>query len=267
LTFVPRQIRAGRHRFAVGSAGSGTLVLQTVLPPLLTADSPSELLLEGGTHNPFAPPFDFLERSFLPLVERMGPCIEAILEQPGFYPAGGGRLRVRIDPAPRLTPLELLARGDIVSQRATAMVAQLPRQIAERELRTVADRLGWGKECLEVREISPAPGPGNVLLIEVASEQVTEVFTGFGERGVRAERVAERAAAEALEYLAADVPVGRHLADQLLLPLALAGGGAFRTLRPTRHTMTNIEVIRDFLPVAVEVREEAGGTWQVRIGS
>src|SRR5689334_15022558 len=104
ITFTPRAVNPGTYRFAVGTAGSTTLVLQTVLPALMTASGPSELVLEGGTHNPFAPPFDFLARAFLPLIERMGPRFEASLERPGFYPAGGGKFQLRIDPAARLAP-------------------------------------------------------------------------------------------------------------------------------------------------------------------
>jgi RNA 3'-terminal phosphate cyclase (ATP) len=113
LRFTPGAIAPGEYRFAVGTAGSTTLVLQTVLPPLLVARGPSTLILEGGTHNPYAPPFDFLAKAFLPLVARMGPRVEAVLERPGFYPAGGGCIRVRVEPAPRLERLDLLERGEI----------------------------------------------------------------------------------------------------------------------------------------------------------
>src|SRR5205814_4138086 len=108
----------GNYRFAVGTAGSGTLVLQTVLPALLTASDKSTLTLEGGTHNPLAPPFDFLARSFMPVIHRMGPGVELELRRPGFYPAGGGRFHARIEPAKRLSPLTLHERGAIRSRRA-----------------------------------------------------------------------------------------------------------------------------------------------------
>src|SRR5262249_48670408 len=138
--------------------------------------------------------------------------------------------------------LELLERGEVRERHARALVAALPRRIAEREIKRLAQRLDWPASCFRVGEVEHAQGPGNVVDIEIASEQVTEVFTAFGERGVRAEAVADAVADEALEYLAAHVPVGRHLADQLLLPMALAGGGAFRTLALTQHARTQIEV-------------------------
>ena len=145
LSFRPTGVVPGAFRFAVGTAGSATLVLQTVLPVLLTADRPSRLTLEGGTHNPFAPPFEFLDRAFLPPVNRMGPRVVATLEACGFFPAGGGRFTVEVTPAPRLTGLELLERGEPVGHNAVAVVANLDPRIADRELAVVAERLGWAR--------------------------------------------------------------------------------------------------------------------------
>jgi RNA 3'-terminal phosphate cyclase (ATP) len=254
VIFRPRTVKPGEYGFSVGTAGSAGLVLQTVLPPLLTASGPSLLTLEGGTHNPMAPSFDFLARAFFPLLRRMGPGIVAELERPGFYPAGGGCFRVSIEPVPRLSPLDLRERGEVRHTSARAVVARLPRHIAERELEVVRRCLGWDESCLAVEIIEPAVGPGNVLILEVASDHVTEVFTGFGERGVRAETVAERAADEVKQYLGAGVPVGRHLADQLLLPMALAGAGAFHTVALSPHSTTNIEIIRRFIEVDIVQR-------------
>src|SRR5262245_13883144 len=144
LTFVPQTVLPAHHSFAVGTAGSATLVLQTVLPALLMAGGLSTLTLEGGTHNPFAPPFDFLARCFLPLISRMGPTVTADLERPGFYPAGGGKFQVTITPAGQsLGRLDLIDRGEIRARRARAIVAGLPINIAERELAVIAARLSW----------------------------------------------------------------------------------------------------------------------------
>ncbi|MFO7899644.1 MAG: RNA 3'-terminal phosphate cyclase [Planctomycetota bacterium] len=265
LTFVPTAIRPGWHHFSVGTAGSATLVLQTVLPALLTADGPSSLTLEGGTHNPFAPPFDFLARTFLALVNRMGPAVAVELQRPGFYPAGGGRFTAEIEPAGRLEPLALLDRGRETGRRARAMVSALPVHIAERELRVVSGEPGWAEAEGSVEIVEDPAGPGNVLLLELGFEHVVEVFTGFGRRGVRAEAVAGQAAAEAREYLDAGAPAGPHLADQLVVPLALAGGGSYRTVPLTEHARTNIEVVRAFLPVDVGVADAGDGTVVVEV--
>lgn len=268
VVFRPGRVRAGTYRFAVGTAGSAGLVLQTVLLPLATAGGPSALALEGGTHNPHAPPFDFLASAFLPLLRRMGARVEARLERAGFYPAGGGRMAIEIGEALALTPLDLPTRGATLRRRARALVSRLPRQIGDRELAVVHSRLGWAADELEVVVLGEGmAGPGNVLLLEIESAHVTEVFTGFGEVGVRAEAVAEQAAQEARSYLAADVPVGPHLADQLLLPLALAGGGRFRTVPLTRHATTNIEVIRQFLGRSIDVAPVGDRAVEVTVGA
>jgi RNA 3'-terminal phosphate cyclase (ATP) len=266
LTFSPGDVRAGDYDFSVGTAGSATLVLQTVLPALLTADAPSSLALEGGTHNPWAPPFDFLDRAFLPVVCKMGPKIEADLERPGFYPAGGGRFRVSVEPVAALKPIHLLERGAVRAIRATASVARIPRAIAERELKSIGANLSIPAESMRVVEVADSRGPGNVVTIEIESERVTEVFTGFGEHRRRAESVAETVTEEARRYLAAEVAVGPHLADQLLLPMALAGGGAFTSLPPTRHATTNVEVIRRFLEIEIAIEKLDGGKWRFDVG-
>jgi RNA 3'-terminal phosphate cyclase (ATP) len=251
LTFEPGAINAGAHRFAIGTAGSTMLVLQTVLPALLTASAGSDLRLEGGTHNPRAPTFECLARAYLPLIGRMGPRIAIELERAGFEPMGGGVVHVRIEPAPRLDPLHLETRGALLRVAAEVLLSKLPAHIAEREAAALASELDIEADSVRVRSIDDSAGPGNVVSVFVESEHVTEVFAEFGRRGVPAERVAQRAALAAKRYLASDVPIGMHLADQLLLPLALAGGGSFITLPPSAHTRTNIDVIQAFLPVAI----------------
>jgi RNA 3'-terminal phosphate cyclase (ATP) len=256
LIFTPRTVKAGQYNFAVGSAGSATLVLQTVLPPLLLAHGASTLSLEGGTHNPFAPPFDFLQRVFVPVVNRLGPRVDAVLMRPGFYPAGGGCFTVTVMPSVRLAPLDLLSRGEIVARRVRALVANLPRHVAEREVATAVRLLNWTGDSGAVEVITGAPGPGNIVFVEVESEHCTEICTGFGEVGTPAEAVAERPAKDARRYVATGVPVGQHLADQLLPVLALGEGGSFTTLPLSRHAMTNADVIRQFIDVHIDVTNE-----------
>lgn len=265
LTFSPGSVRAGNYHFDIGSAGSTGLVLQTVLLPLVQVGAPSSLIIDGGTHNMHAPPYDFLERAFLPLINRMGANVQIQLKRPGFYPAGGGRIRVRIRPGASLAPLDLQERGSLQRRLAVAVVARLPVDIARRELRTVRHALNFRKSEFIIREIDTAPSPGNVLFIEIASQNITEVFTGFGRIGVPAEQVAREVIGEVQPYLEANVAAGPYLADQLLLPLALAGGGAFTTLPPTRHTHTNIAVIQKFLDVTFAVEELALARYRIAV--
>ena len=254
LTFRPGKVKAGEYAFAVGTAGSATLVLQTVLPALLVGDGETiTLTLEGGTHNPFAPPFDFLVKAFLPIINRMGAGVTAMIERHGFYPAGGGKFIVSINPTAQLRPLEMVERGAITTKAARAIVAYLPFDIVERELSVIGRKLDLPGEALHGETIKTSPGPGNAVTIELTSQHVTEVFTGFGERGVSAKAVANAVIKEAREYIAAEVVAGKYLADQLLLPFALAGGGIFTTLPLSKHSITNMEVIQKFLDVTFEV--------------
>ena len=266
LTFEPTAIEGGEYRWTVGTAGSATLVLQAVLPALIVAKTPSTLTLEGGTHNPFAPPYDFLARTFVPALRRMGASIDTTLERYGFYPAGGGCYRVSITPASALQPIALLERGEIRVQ-ARALVAALPEGIAKRELTIVRQRLRLDRESCRVETVDSSIGPGNILLIAIEGEPVTEIVTGFGEKQVSAEQVAMRACGEARVLLDAGVPVGSHLADQLLIPMALAGGGVFRTLEPSRHTVTNASVIRQFIDVPIAFDRETDKVYRVSIGT
>jgi RNA 3'-terminal phosphate cyclase (ATP) len=259
LTFIPKSVRAGTYHFDVGSAGSTMLVLQTVLPPLMIADAPTTLTLAGGTHNFGAPPFTFLERTFLPLINRMGPSIDSRLHRHGFAPAGGGSATVHITPRPNLAPLHLNERRPITRMLAKATVAGLPTSIAERELDAIKKSLRAHPHHTKVEELPPDQGPGNIVTIEIESDELTEVVTAFGQRGVPAERVARAAADEAKRYVDANVPVGGHLADQLMLPLALARGGSFLTPPLSLHSHTNINTIRKFVDVKIDVRDAAGG--------
>lgn len=259
LVFKPRGVRPTHRTFAVGTAGSTTLVLQTVLPALLLADGPSRLTLEGGTHNPHAPPFDFLARAFLPLVNRMGPEVHAELERHGFYPGGGGRITVTVTPCGHLESLTVLERGEIRRRRARATVANLPRHIAQREINVVRRKLGWPEDVLEIEEIRDRRGPGNVVSLEVQSDALCEVFTGFGAVHRPAEAVATRVVQVCQRYLRDEAPVGPYLTDQLLLPLAIAGCGSFRSTGLSRHATTHIELIRRFLDVNVVVETLENG--------
>lgn len=265
LVFVPSGVKSGKYHFAIGSAGSCTLVLQAILPGLMLAEGASEILLEGGTHNPMAPPYDFLEKAFLPLLNRMGAEVNISLERHGFYPAGGGRIKVRVKPTNGLKRIDLLERGRLLGKNAKALVSHIPEQIAHRELKVIRDHLGLERDNLEAIVVKDSPGPGNVLNVEIESENITEVFTGFGERGIRAEKVAADTAKLAGRYLSSEAAVGKYLADQLLIPMAMAGGGRFSTVAPTLHTKTNAEIISKFLQVSINMKELKSGPWEMEI--
>lgn len=265
FTFFPGAVTPGDYVFSVETAGSGTLVLQTVLPPLMIAAGSSMLRFEGGTHNVHAPPYDFLEKTFLPLVSLMGPRVLIELGRYGFYPPGGGRFDVFIEPSAKPKRLDLMKRGRIRARRARALVVNLAESMAARELAVVKEKMGFSDEELYAEISDNAISRGTAVMIEIESESLTEMFTRIGERGVRAEIIAEQAADEAITYLNSDAPVGEHLADQLLIPLALCGGGSFATSSFSLHTQTNIEVIKRFLDVDIAVKRSTDGIWIINV--
>ncbi|AGU51659.1 RNA 3'-terminal phosphate cyclase RtcA [Variovorax paradoxus B4] len=264
LRFVPGPVRAGDYRFAIASAGSCMLVLQTVLPPLLLADAPSHLHLSGGTHNPMAPPFHFLERAFAPLVRRLGADLQLVLRRCGFYPAGGGEVEATIVPAAAgLRPFDLATRGALLSGHAECLAPGLARHVATRELETLGKAMGWSGEQLRTGTARQNEGPGNALLATLAYEQVTEVFTAFGEKSLSAEQVAHGLVKELREFQNSQAAVGPHLADQLALLQGLAAwrsgrGGTFTCSEVTEHTRTNCAVIERFLPVRYAITQAPG---------
>jgi RNA 3'-terminal phosphate cyclase (ATP) len=255
LVFSPQSIAHGDYRFAVGTAGSATLVLQTVLLPLLVAPGRSRIRLEGGTHNPAAPTYDYLERVFFPCLRALGARIESRLVRAGFYPAGGGSFEVEVEGGRRLSPVDLLERGDTVECSARSLCAHIPARVASRELAVVRKELAWSDLRAETPE---SRGPGNVLHLEVRSAHVNEAFVAFGSRGRSAEKVAREAVSKARRYLEAPWAVGEHLADQLMLPMALVGG-RFRSRELSRHAETNLALLEELLGVGAKVSEIRSG--------
>ncbi len=275
LCFVPGTVRAGDYRFAISTAGSCMLVLQTVLPALMLATEPSTLQLSGGTHNPMAPSWHFIERAFAPLLQRMGVSLQGELLRHGFYPAGGGEVALRIEPAADgLRPFDLLARGDLQAAHAECLVPGLARGIAERELATLGSKLGWGEAQLSIIPTRQNEGPGNALMATLRHAHVTEVFTAFGEKERPSEKVASLLARDVAAYLASTAPVGPYLADQLALPMALAvhasgQPAAYVVSEMSEHTWTNLDVIQRFLPVAIKVEALPNRSegWVIRLAA
>lgn len=255
LTLKPGRPHGGEYRFAIGSAGSVVLLAQAILPVLLFADGPSSVLLEGGTHVDKAPSYEFFERTFLPCVRRMGAEVESALEGIGFYPAGGGRMRLSVKPTRTWRQLSLTERGKLQGARVTAVGSGLNQAILDDELRLFQAGLGEDAPAFQSsRSMVMSPGSGNILLASLAYEQIEETFGTCGSYGVSRESVAKRTSDAVRSYLRQAAPVGPHLADQLLLPMALGAGGSFLTGRLTLHTETNLDILARFLDVSVTCR-------------
>lgn len=256
LSFWPGAIRAGNFDFDIHSAGSSTLVLQTIGPALSAAPGPSTVTVRGGTHNPMAPPFEFLAKAFVPAITRMGAQWDLSLLRHGFYPAGGGGIVAHIEPSP-WRGLQLTERPDNYRVSAKILVSQLPEDVAQREKQWLRRHMGIPAEKIAIEKVS-ANSPGNVVLVSSEGETHTEIFSSLGERGKRAEHVAEEAFDAWKSFDDSQAPVGEHLADQLLLPMTLAAiegrRSRFRTHVVSDHVRTHVELLQTFYPnVAIRI--------------
>lgn len=263
LVFRAGKVRAGSYRFAIGTAGSTGLLFQTLLPALWQADGPSTLRLEGGTHNPLAPPFEFLDRVFLPALRKAGVEASVSLESAGFAPAGGGAIACTIEPCGVLAPLDLTTRPEPTGMRIRVLTRHLPLSIAGRMLDAALEILPCKDAAVESCE--PGPGAGVCCLVEGDFGGVRELTSSFGEQGVSAEKLGHRAAKLMQDFIGCGAPVGRCLADQLLLPMALAGEGRIVTMSPDSHVPTNLAVIEKFLPVKFRIHGGERGTKAIEV--
>lgn len=269
LRFEPAELRAGDFVFDIGTAGATSLVLQTVYLPLSLLEEPSTVSITGGTHNPFSPCFHYLQEQWLPLVTQAGLHISLKLDRLGFYPVGGGKIRAAIKPAvPRA--VQITDRGKLENFRGVSFVANLDREIAERQkrraLRTLGKREGIKAMQIQV-ETFKAPSPGTAIYLTAEYEHGARAcYFGLGERQKRAEEVGEEAALPMGQFLDSEATVDQFAADQLMLPLAIASGPSeFITACSTEHQRTNADIIARFVEVKIEIQELESGASKVRI--
>jgi RNA 3'-terminal phosphate cyclase (ATP) len=249
LRFEPGPVAAGDFRFEIATAGAATLVLQTVLLPLATAAQPSRVEVTGGTHVPTSPSFHYLANHWRAVIESLGVSVQLTLAKAGFYPPGGGEVRAEVRPWSRPASLSLEKRGALIEVRGTSGASRLTGDVARRQA-DAARALLWERRRLEatwdVVDV-PAASPGSFLLLEAVFEESRAAFGFLGQRGVRAELIGDRAARTLLKFLEGEGAVDPHLADQLAVPLALAGGGGrVTTTEVTRHLETVAGVLVQF---------------------
>jgi len=262
LRFKPGKVRAGRHAFDVGTAGSVSLVLQTLLPPLAFCGNPSRILVKGGTHVAWSPTADYLRDVFLPTVTTMGLRAKLHIRRSGFYPIGGGEVEAIVEPSSGpLKPLRVKERGPLKFLRVISTVAHLPISIADRQLNRATHRLAeQGLVPKGETGTVEAPGKGSFCFIRADFENVGAGFSSLGELGKRAEQVADEAVEDFLEYWKGQGALDQHLADQVVLYMALAEGESVVTVSEvTEHLTTNIWVIEQFLPIKYSLEEDPSG--------
>ncbi len=283
LSFAPtHSARPGSYIFDVaetaerGSAGSVTLLLQTLLSPLAMADTASTVVLRGGTHVEWSPSFDDLVNSYFPMLRRVGFRVDAQLKRWGWYPVGQGEIVCGITGAltgsdATLESVDLLARGPLRRITGRAVAANLPAHIPQRMIERAETSLRHLGAPLQIEpQLVAAAGPGAGIFLVAEYDDLRASFSAYGRRGRPSEVVADQASAALLEHHACNAAIELHLADQLLLPLALAGGTSiFTTTRSTGHLMTNAWTLGQFgiadisvgegTPCRVRVEPRAGG--------
>lgn len=264
LTFKPHKVRPGKYDIDVSrvqaSAGSVNLVLQSIIWPLAFAEKKSRVVIRGGTHVPFAPTFNYINDIFLPTVAEMGLICEYYLIRAGYYPHGGGEVRLEIRPIEHLRPVNLTIREEPLKVEVISAVSNLPRIIAERQMHTGLERLRASgiEPSAEIKDY-PSQGKGTLFFISASTGKVKAGFQSLGELKKRAEKVADEACDEFQQYLDAGKALDKHLADQLIIPMALASGHSkFTTVETTNHLLTNIYVVQKFLDVHFHISAGPG---------
>jgi RNA 3'-terminal phosphate cyclase (ATP) len=267
VTFQPDAIRAGEYHFQISTAGATSLVLQTIYLPLSFANVPSSVRIVGGTHVRWSPCFHYLDWQWGEQIARNGYQVELFLERAGFFPQGGGRIQAGIYPVEEISPLCLMERGELRKIRGVSIACNLPKHISERQRRRAIDRLKHLECELEIDiEDMPSNNKGSLLCLLAEFENSRACYFGLGVRGLPAERVADRAVDQLLDFIKGDGCVDQYLADQLLLPLTFAADRSeFRTSKITRHLATNANVIQAFTSARIELVGDIGESGVVRI--
>lgn len=257
LDFQPGRLRGGDFYLDIGSAGSASLVIQTVLPALFLAGQPSTVTVSGGTHNPMAPPFDFLCETFLPAIAAAGFQANCRLIKPGFFPAGGGKMTISVQPRRKNTSQKIDFCGPAEQAKVYARIytARLPAHIAQRQKRLLSES-GLDLRDIEHIEVTDSAGAGNCVMVRLCGSSRTAVFTAFGMRGKPSQEVVGEVVAQARDFLASGAAIDHFLADQLLIYMALAKRGCYTTNELSTHLRTNMEIIQKFLPVSFNVEHQ-----------
>jgi RNA 3'-phosphate cyclase len=264
LYFQPGPIQSGEYRFDIGTAGATSLVLQTILLPLCFADGVSYVTITGGTHVSWSPAFHYLERHWLPVLRHMGVRASLILDRSGFYPRGGGQIRAEIHPIKALTPLHWTDRGQLLEISGLSGAANLPAHVAQRQRDRAIQRLGEAAK-IDILEMS-APSPGSMILLQADYERGGGCYVGLGKKGKPAERVAEEAVKSLEKFKVTPATVDEYLADQLLLPFALADGvSEIHAAKVTQHLLTNAAVIEQFSRATITVESILDFPGRVRV--
>jgi len=276
LIFSPGEVQDGDYVFDIGTAGSTSLVLQTLIPALIFSEGKSTVILKGGTHVPFSPSFHYLGEVFGYFMEILGVEIHLSIESYGFYPKGGGRVKAEVVPAKTVRPLKVTERGEITGLAGYSCVGNLPMSIAERQKNALTEKIS--SEGIPPRLLSkgfpvdielidiPAFGQGTFVFLKSRAAHSIAGFTSLGARGKKAEAVGEDAAREFLDYYSTGAALDPYMPDQIVPYLSLCDEESiFSTSRLTEHLTTNLWVVQHFHKYRYAVEGEVGRPGVVRI--
>ena len=260
MTFSPpEEITLDEMELDVGTAGSVTLVMQSLFLPLVLSGKETKVKIHGGTHVKWSPPTDYFEKVFLPTAEKFGASAKMETLRYGFYPQGGGLIEVKIQPAKVLKPMVLLEKGKLESVEGVSGVANLPLEIAERQKKSVLKNLVSLPISPQIKSESlEAISQGTFVFLKADYENSAAGFSSLGEKGKPAEKVGEEAAKAFLEFNPSTACVDEHLGDQLIPLMALAKGKSSIKAKITEHLLSNVWVCEQFLPAKFSVEGRKG---------
>jgi RNA 3'-terminal phosphate cyclase (ATP) len=265
LLFVPKKINPGDYIFDIKTAGSSSLVLQTLLPPLIFAESPSQITIKGGTHVPFSPPYHYITEVFIPMLKRLGIKMEYSINKYGFYPKGGGEVSFKIFPVKKIKGLNLISRGELLSIRGYSGVSRLPIHIAERQRDSLLQKIYPFSAKVEILNVSSL-GEGTFVFLKAEYENTLAGFSSLGKSGKPAEDVGKEAVEQFINFHNTQACLDSHLSDQIVIYLSLCGEDtSFTTSRITQHLMTNLWVIEKFLRINYHIEGDLNSKGEVNL--
>lgn len=267
VSFTPGEIKSGNYQYKIPTAGSAGLVLQTIFVPLSFATGTSQILINGGTHVPWSPQYHYLELQWIPWLTKMGYKGSLRLDNCGYFPAGGGQLACKIMPSIEITPIKIRERGKLVQISGISGVSNLTQEIAKRQRQRLVNKLGSTYPLNDIRSSTfPAKGKGTFIVLLLEYENSTACVSTLGEKGKRAEDVADEVVEQVENLDKSKGCMDRFLADQLLIPLCFSTElSSFYTSQVTHHLLTNAKVIQQFLPLKISVAGELGKSGLVTI--
>jgi len=256
VTFEPGgPVKAGEYEWAVGTAGATTLVMQTVMLPLALAQGESRVKIHGGTHVSFSPSGHYLRDVYVPMLLRLGADVELYMDAYGWMPEGGGTLFAQIRGGAKLEGADMRDRGQVERVFGSAVGCNLPSHIPQRIANRALNLLETTDIPVDIRPLrtrSISTGAGLFLTVELTNGRGG--FGVLGRKGIPSETVAEQGVTELLNFLDSEAAADRYLADQLVLPLALADEPSAVAVEAfTDHLSTNIAVVRAFIDRPIEL--------------